>query len=69
MLNLKKRYIFPIIGGILFFTTTAFKDDFFEIAKQMEIFTTLYKTLNINYVDDINAGELMNKAIKNTSNQ
>lgn len=66
MLNLKKRYIFPIIGGILFFTTTAFKDDFFEIAKQMEIFTTLYKTLNINYVDDINAGELMNKAIKNT---
>ena len=36
----------------------------FEIAKNIEIFTTLYKTLNINYVDDLNHGELFETAIE-----
>ena len=42
----------------------SFKDDFFEIAKQIEIFTTLFKEVNRNYVDETNPGELMDKAIK-----
>src|SRR5690606_21367758 len=40
-------------------------NDFFEIAKQIEIFTTMFKTVNTNYVDNTNPGELMDKAIKN----
>jgi carboxyl-terminal processing protease len=35
----------------------------FEIAKQIEIFTTLFKELNTNYVDETNPGEQDN-AIK-----
>ena len=62
----KKRYIFPALALLVFFTGTAFKNDFFEIAKQIEIFTTMFKTLNMNYVDDTNPGELMDKAIKST---
>jgi carboxyl-terminal processing protease len=61
---LKKRYIFPIIASGLFFIGASFREDFFEVAKQIEIFTTLFKTVNSNYVDDTNPGELMDKAIK-----
>ncbi len=61
---LKKRIIIPILAGVVFFSTTAFKNDFFEIAKQIEIFTTLFKELNMNYVDDTNPADLMDTAIK-----
>ena len=62
---LKKRLLIPILAVAVFVSTTAFyKGDFFEIAKQIEIFTTLYKELNMNYVDETNPGELMDTAIK-----
>ncbi|MEN3323778.1 S41 family peptidase [Mariniflexile soesokkakense] len=61
---LKKRILIPVIACVLFLSTTAFKNDFFEIAKQIEIFTTLFKELNMNYVDDTNPGDLMDTAIK-----
>jgi len=60
----KKRFIFPIILCSFLFVGASFKQDFFEIAKQIEIFTNLYKTVNMNYVDETNPGELMDKAIK-----
>ena len=61
----KKYIIIPALAAVVFLTTTAFKNDFFEIAKQLEIFTTLYKEINMNYVDDTNPGALMDTAIKN----
>jgi len=60
----KKRVFIPVVGVLLLVTTSAFKNDFFEIAKQIEIFTTLFKELNMNYVDETNPGELMDTAIK-----
>ena len=60
----KKKIIIPIVVGALFLTTTAFKNNFFEIAKQIEIFTTLFKEINMNYVDETNPGDLMDTAIK-----
>lgn len=36
----------------------------FAIAKQLEIFTTLFKELNMNYVDETNPADLMDTAIK-----
>lgn len=61
---LKKRILIPFLAVVVFFSTTSFKNDFFEIAKQLEIFTTLFKELNMNYVDDTNPADLMDKAIK-----
>ena len=61
---LRKKIIFPFLAAIIFFSATAFKNDFFEIAKQIEIFTTLFKEINMNYVDDTNPGDLMDTAIK-----
>jgi carboxyl-terminal processing protease len=60
----KKKYIIPIIASALLFLGASFKNDFFEIAKQIEIFTTLFKELNTNYVDETNPGDLMDNAIK-----
>jgi len=63
--TLKKKIVLPVLAVVVLFTGTAFKSDFFEIAKQIEIFTTLFKELNMNYVDETNPGELMDSAIKN----
>jgi carboxyl-terminal processing protease len=60
----KKRLIIPVLALLLFITGTAFKSDFFEVAKQIEIFTTLFKEVNMNYVDETNPGDLMDTAIK-----
>ena len=61
---LKKRILIPIIALVVFISGTAFQNDFFEIAKQIEIFTTLFKEINMNYVDETNPGDLMDTAIK-----
>ncbi|HET7361552.1 MAG TPA: S41 family peptidase, partial [Salinimicrobium sp.] len=55
------------LGTLILIGTLSFKSiksDFFEIAKQLEIFTTLFKELNMNYVDAVNPGELMDTAIQ-----
>ncbi|MCA6421336.1 MAG: S41 family peptidase [Flavobacterium sp.] len=63
-LRIKKKYFYPAVLSIFLFIGVSFKDDFFEISKQLEIFTTLFKTINQNYVDETNPAELMDKAIK-----
>jgi carboxyl-terminal processing protease len=64
-LNLKKKtFILLVVGTI--FLTYSFKSKFFEIAKQIEIYNTLFKELNMHYVDEINPAEFTNKAITNT---
>lgn len=60
----KRKIIIPTVAAAFLFIGTSFKDDFFEIAKQIEIFTTLFKAVNTNYVDETNPGDLMDKAIK-----
>jgi carboxyl-terminal processing protease len=60
----RKKIIIPIVASAFLYVGVSFKDDFFEIAKQIEIFTTLFKELNKNYVDETNPGDLMDKAIK-----
>lgn len=62
--KLKKRYVLPAVLTGFLFVGVSFKQDFFEIAKQIEIFTNVYKTVNQNYVDDLNPAQLMDKAIK-----
>jgi carboxyl-terminal processing protease len=63
-INIKRQILLPIAAAGLLFTTASFQNDFFEIAKQIEIFTEMYKQLNMNYVDDTNPAELMDNAIE-----
>ncbi len=63
-LKINKRYLLPLVLSGFLFVGVGFTKDFFELAKQIEIFTNLYKTVNMNYVDETNPVELMDKAIK-----
>ena len=62
--KIKKRYIITALLSGFFFVGVSFKEDFFEIAKQIEIFTNIFKTVNQNYVDETSPSDLMDKAIK-----
>ncbi len=62
---IRKRVLIPVLALFVLLGASSFKTDFFEIAKQIEIFTTLFKELNMNYVDETNPAELMDTAIKN----
>jgi len=64
MKNMKKRLFIPIIAVVALLGTVSFQSDFFEIAKQIEIFTDLFKEVNMNYVDETNPAELMDNAIE-----
>ena len=59
-----KRYLLALLASGFLFVGVSFREDFFEVAKQIEIFTNLFKAVNANYVDETNPGELMDKAIK-----
>ena len=60
----KKKVFIPTLVAAFLFVAVSFQNDFFALAKQIEIFTSLYKTVNQNYVDETNAGNLMDVAIK-----
>ncbi len=62
---IRKKVLIPVFAIVILVAGSSFKSDFFEIAKQIEIFTTLFKELNMNYVDETNPAELMDTAIKN----
>ncbi len=63
---MKNRKVLFFSALIIISLLFSFQSRFFEIAKQIEIYNNLFKELNINYIDEINPGELTNKAIKNT---
>lgn len=46
------------------FTVSTEKDKYFEIIKNIEIFTNLYKEVNTNYVDEIDPGQLMRTGLE-----
>jgi len=60
----RKRYFIALLASGFLFIGVSFREDFFEVAKQIEIFNNLFKAVNSNYVDETNPGELMDKAIK-----
>lgn len=63
---MKNRTILILGSLIIISLFFSFQSRFFEIAKQIEIYNNLFKELNINYIDEINPGDLTDKAIKNT---
>ena len=64
-LNIKQKTVIILLIGTIFLSFS-FKSKFFEVAKQIEIYNSLFKELNMYYVDEINPAELTDKAIKNT---
>ena len=58
-----KKYTLVIGLSLASILSLGFVDNFFEISKNLDIFSSLYKELNIYYVDETDAGELMKTGI------
>lgn len=59
----KINILISILAIIFFLPFAGLNQNNFEISKNLDIYTTLFRELNINYVDEINSGELMEAAI------
>jgi carboxyl-terminal processing protease len=58
-----KKWFLGIFVVISVGFSAAFQSDFFEIAKQIDIYTTLFKELNMYYIDEINPAKLTDTGI------
>jgi carboxyl-terminal processing protease len=58
-----KKWTIGVLAGLALLVSVGFQSDFFEIAKQIDIYTTLFKELNMYYIDEVNPAKLSNKAI------
>ncbi|HQW24107.1 MAG TPA: S41 family peptidase [Bacteroidia bacterium] len=59
----KKLIIVTAIAGGSFLSYSFVEDYYFEVGKNLDIYTTLFRDVNIYYVDSIQPGELMKKGI------
>jgi len=64
---MKRKYLFGAITGLVLVVGMAFtyqqKERYFDIIKNLEIFSNLYKELNSNYVDEIDPNQIMKVGI------
>lgn len=58
---MKKYLIILVVISVIFLSFKA--DDYFEISKNLEIFTSVYKEVNTTYVDEVKPGQLIRAAI------
>ena len=64
---MKKKFTTIFLSLAVFITAALFinaRDDYFEISKNLDIFASLYREINTNYVDQTKPGELMNAGIE-----
>ena len=67
MKKIKQASIIVLLATV-FTVSMGYKSDFFEVAKQIEIYTTLFKELNMYYIDETNPAELTDIAINKMLN-
>jgi len=63
---MKRRFKWIAAPAIVIITAISglsFRDDYFEISKNLDIFTTLFREINLYYVDDVKPGELIKTGI------
>lgn len=60
-----KKVKIALLGAMLAVTslTLAFKEDLFQVSKNLDVFASLYKEININYVEETNPADLMKHGI------
>ena len=63
--NLRRLKTALLVLGTVVVTlvSSAFVDDYFEVSKNLDIFSTLYREVNMYYVDSTDPGKLMRKGI------
>lgn len=57
-----RKAILPLLVIISIFSYS-FREDLFQVSKNLEIFTAVFKQLSINYVDEVNSSEMIKNGI------
>ena len=60
---MKKRFLLLALIPVLSLGLISFQTDFFEVSKNLDIYTSLFKELNTYYVDNVDPNKLMRKGI------
>ncbi len=63
MSKILKKLAFWTAVGVISISSFAFVSGYFEVSKNLDIFTTLFREVNIYYVDETKPGEMIEKAI------
>jgi carboxyl-terminal processing protease len=58
-----KRQLWIAAVLVLATATFSFKDDLFQLSKNLDVFASVYKEVNINYVDDINSSKMIKTGV------
>jgi carboxyl-terminal processing protease len=61
-----RRYKWPVILALMVVVTVSFREPaerYFEVAKSLDIFATLFKEVNAYYVDEVDPQKLIRKGI------
>jgi carboxyl-terminal processing protease len=58
----KKFKLLLVLFGVAFIAFS-FKTDLFQVSKNLDIFASVYKELNLNYVDEVNSAKLIRTSI------
>lgn len=58
-----KIYLIILVTAGASFVSFGFVDSYFEVSKNLDIFTTLFREVNMYYVDPVDPGKLMKKGI------
>src|ERR1700761_8607314 len=58
----KRRLLFTGLC-VLALSAWSFQDDLFQISKNLDVFASVYKEVNINYVDDINSAKMIKTGV------
>ena len=63
---MKKNYKRLLLGAgvsVLAIGFWGFSDDLFQVSKNLDVFASLYKEVNLNYVDDINSSKMIKTGV------
>jgi carboxyl-terminal processing protease len=64
----RKTLLLTLVSGLVLFSAFKVVDKFFEIQKNLDIFTTLFREINMYYVDEVNPNTLMKTGIESMLN-
>jgi carboxyl-terminal processing protease len=60
---MRRRVTILVLGIVMILVGFKSSNEYFEVSKNLDIFSEVYKTINTGYVDDVKPGKLVREAI------
>ncbi|MBP6414055.1 MAG: peptidase S41, partial [Bacteroidia bacterium] len=63
LIHKTKKMLLVLLVSAGIFSSFSFVDNYFEVSKNLDIFATLFREVNMYYVDETKPGDLMKKGM------